>query len=358
MDEAHGLINPEHKAGRGQFGFVTGLGPQAYHIIRTSQLTVFLLDPAQGYRERENTSVSDIARWSLELGAGEPELISLEGSQFRCGGSAEYVSWVEAVLEGDSISKNRVLATAWATGTPVVQPLNVIDFPTERGQPAALAAEAASLYRGKRRTLTTAFDFRIFDTPADLERALRDRAHEGESVRLLSSYSREWKTATSTSPHDLPPSMQDFFEQYLENGETRWWSRVWNFVPRGGKDYTAFIRAAPGSRMADDPLCEVGCPYAVRGFDYDYVGILWLEDLVWRNGKWRVNHDAVHESGIMSAVGRARAEGHESGPDSQELLERVGQAYRILLTRPLRGVYLWVPDDETRRYMRNSLTES
>ncbi|HEU0273556.1 MAG TPA: DEAD/DEAH box helicase family protein, partial [Candidatus Udaeobacter sp.] len=48
VDEAHSLINPEHNAGRGQFGFVTGLGPQAYHIIRASQLTIFLLDPAQG----------------------------------------------------------------------------------------------------------------------------------------------------------------------------------------------------------------------------------------------------------------------------------------------------------------------
>ena len=101
VDEAHSLINPEHPAGVGQFGFVTALGPQAYHIIRTSQLSVFLLDPAQGFRERENTTVAEIAAWSQELGAGEPELISLEGSQFRCGGSAEYVTWVESVLDGE-----------------------------------------------------------------------------------------------------------------------------------------------------------------------------------------------------------------------------------------------------------------
>src|SRR6202011_374094 len=73
VDEAHSLINPEHTAGRGQFGFVTTLGPQAYHIIRTSQLTIFLLDPEQGFRERENTTVDDIKKWSQELGAGKPE---------------------------------------------------------------------------------------------------------------------------------------------------------------------------------------------------------------------------------------------------------------------------------------------
>lgn len=31
--------------------------------------------------------------------------------------------------------------------------------------------------------------------------------------------------------------------------------------------------------MHQDPLSEVGCPYVVRGFDFDYVGLLWLEDI-------------------------------------------------------------------------------
>src|SRR5439155_10897454 len=45
VDEAHALINPDNPGGSGQFGFATTLGPQAYHIIRTSLLSVFLLDP-------------------------------------------------------------------------------------------------------------------------------------------------------------------------------------------------------------------------------------------------------------------------------------------------------------------------
>jgi DUF2075 family protein len=81
--------------------------------------------------------------------------------------------------------------------------------------------------------------------------------------------------------------MQDFCETYIHNGSERIWSRVWNFVPRAGTDYTAFIQAAPGSKITEDPLYEVGCPYAVRGFDYDYVGILWLNDLLWRRSGWK-----------------------------------------------------------------------
>jgi uncharacterized protein len=355
VDEAHSLINPEHNAGRGQFGFVTGLGPQAYHIMRASQLTVFLLDPAQGYRERENTTVGDISMWARELGAAEPELISLEGSQFRCAGSAEYVTWVESVLAGNSLAENQVHATAWRNPPLPDAPANVITFPKTPEAHLGRAAEDASDYRVKRRPSVWGFDFRMFDTPAELETALRVRAQEGNSVRLLSSYSRKWKTREATAPHDLPASMQDFFEPYLDNGSPRLWSRVWNFVPRGGTDYTAFIRAAPGSKMASDPLSEVGCPYAVRGFDYDYVGVLWLDDLIWRDSHWEVNTASVHESGIMSVVRRARRETATGAPAHRELLERVGQAYRILLTRPLKGVYLWVPDDQTCAHIAASL---
>ena len=339
VDEAHSLINPEHAAGRGQFGFVPTLGPQAYHIIRTSQLTILLLDPLQGFRERENTTLEDVVNWSKELGAGEPEIISLEDVQFRCAGSAEYVTWLESVLAGSSIDRNRLLARGWKQthlepSAPNLDKLTQTDL---------------------RRRSVSAFEFKLVDTPAELDRELRNRASEGNSVRLLSSYSREWKTAKATAPHALPPVMKDFCESYFENGQQKIWTRVWNYVPQGGNDYTAFIRGVPGFPMAEDPLCEVGCPYAVRGFDYDYVGILWLNDLLWRNDQWTINVDAVYERGIINLIREARRERNQSGLATRETLSRTVQAYRIIFTRALKGVYIWIVDAENKRYLGESL---
>lgn len=357
IDEAHSLINPEHTAGRGQFGFVTTLGPQAYHIIRTSQLTIFLLDPEQGFRERENTTVEDIAKWSQELGAGEPEIINLEGAQFRCAGSAEYVNWLESVLDGAPTGRNQVLASAWQREPVAETAANIINFEAElQKREFARAAEEEPPFRIVRRGYVPGFEFKIVESPAEVERELRQRAKEGNSIRLLSSYSREWKTVNATAPHDLPESMQDFCEIYTENDEQKIWARPWNFVPRGS-DYTAFVRAAPGSKMAEDPLSEVGCPYAVRGFDYDYVGVLWLDDLVWRDDRWEINPTAVHERGIAHLARRARRERNQSGVATRELLQRTVQAYRILFTRALKGIYVWAPDILTRAHLKVSLPE-
>ena len=360
VDEAHSLINPEHKAGRGQFGFVTSLGPQAFHIIRSSLLTIFLLDPQQGFRERENTTLDDIIKWSHELGAGEPEIVDLEGSQFRCAGSAEYVTWIESVLDGQPVAKNQVLASAWTRPQSEAPPENVIDFQgIVEQQNALIAAEQKIPYGTKPKPVVrpAGFDFRIFDNPEEMEAELRKRAAEGDSVRLLSTYSRPWKTADAAAPHKLPPELQDFFEPYEFQGKEKVWSRVWNFIPRNGSDYTAFIRGTPGSRISEDPLSEVGCPYAVRGFDYDYVGVVWLDDLLWRDGEWLVNADAVHETGISSLAIAARRQQKKQGGSivSAELISRVTQAYRIVFTRALKGVYVWISDDQTRLYLSGSL---
>jgi len=317
VDEAHALINPEHNEGRGQFGFVVTVGPQAYHIIRSSMLSVFLLDPKQGFRQRENTSIEDIRTWSRELGAGDPVEISLDDMQFRCAGSREYVSWVEAVLAGEPAKENARLAATFTRQS---------------------------------------MDVQLFAEPESWEAALRAKVGAGASARLLSTYSRPWKTKGVASPHDLPDDEMDFSERYGGGKEAKRWSRVWNFVPRGD-DYTWFVSAHPAGLIAKDPLCEVGCPYAVRGFDYDYIGVLWLDDLVWRGNRWEVNPLKVHESGHSTVTNAARREAKDRriGPAIAELRRRVAQAYRIVFTRGMKGVYVWVPDQETREYLSTSL---
>src|SRR5207237_5411545 len=130
VDAAHALINPENPGGAGQFGFATTLGPQAYHIIRSSLLSIFLLDPLQGFRHRENTSIEELEAWAAELGAGNAEIISLESLQFRCAGSVQYVDWIEWVLSGASLGSNQKLAGFWiAASKASAERQNIIPFP-------------------------------------------------------------------------------------------------------------------------------------------------------------------------------------------------------------------------------------
>lgn len=348
VDEAHALIDPVREGGKGTFGFLLGLGPQAYHIMRGSALTVFLLDSKQGFRVRENTQLEDISKWAKEdLGADEVDVVSLEGLQFRCGGSGPYVDWVENLLSNKSVETNQVYAAGWYVPPESGASGNVIPLP-DRAARSRVATRQP-------------FKFRLFPSPFELEAALRERIQEGNTARLASSFARKWKTKGDQTPHDLLPEQLDFCE-HIEGYPTPW-SRPWNVV-RDRQDYTWFVQGAPGSRIAVDPLAEVGCPYALRNFDYDYLGVLWPEDLVRRNGRWHVDVKYVKESGLNGLIGPARKElkskkyGGEYGPKTQELIQRIWQAYRILFTRGLKGIYVWIKDEETRKHVRESLRTS
>jgi len=311
VDEAHALINPEHSDARGQFGFAVQAGPQGYHIIRSSVVSIFFADVNQSFRERETTTIPDIKTWAAELDAEVTE-ISLAGSQFRCGGSSEYVDWVEKLLEGDRSS----------------------------------AVQSAELWKNK-------VECRLFKSIFEMENALREKINQGHQARFVASYARPWKTKECSMPHYLAPDKMDFHIRTTNlKGELEHWSRIWNYTP--DTDYTLFIKAPEGTPMGNDPLSEVGCPYAVRGFDFDYIGVLWLSDLKWQDRQWEIDLNHVHETGLQNHKNRARHE-NGTGQNSMALAEKIKQAYRILLTRAIRGVYFWFEDEKTADFVRACL---
>lgn len=195
--------------------------------------------------------------------------------------------------------------------------------------------------------------FNIVDDPEALEEALRVRAQAGDSVRLVAPYGRPWKTKRVRDPHALPPEQRDFNIRFTRDGQQRSWSKIWNYAP--AEDYTLFVQAPRDTRMHDDPLSEVGCPYVVRGFDYTYLGVLWLKDLIWRRDRWQFDLEHIHEVGLRLTCAAAKKEKEHLGPASRELLRRLQQVYRILLSRALRGVYVWFEDEETRRHVQSLL---
>ena len=197
----------------------------------------------------------------------------------------------------------------------------------------------------------------LADNPKDLEDRLRASLANGGTGRLISSYSQKWITKGKPSPHSLAPKNQDFHFKFNHAGKEVEWSKIWNYAPGTDPDYSYFIQAIEGSHMAEDPLCEVGCPYTVRGFDYTYLGILWGKDFVRRGNKWVFDIKNIHETAWKQTLARAKKE-EKAGvyeEESAELLKRLKIAYRIIFSRAIAGIYTWIQDDETREYVKAQL---
>ena len=94
----------------------------------------------------------------------------------------------------------------------------------------------------------------------------------------------------------------------------------------------------PSNFWASDPngINQVGCVYTAQGFEFDYVGVIFGRDLRWdpTTNDWIGDSGASHDSIVK-----------RSGDRFTDLVKRT---YRVLLTRGLKGCYVYYEDHGTR----------
>jgi len=105
-------------------------------------------------------------------------------------------------------------------------------------------------------------------------------------------------------------------------------------------------RGFPCRFWASDPggIEQVGCVYTAQGFEFDYIGVIFGRDLRYdaRSGAW-VGDPSVSRDHVVKTRSGAR------------FTDNVKNAYRVLLTRGMRGCYVYFEDAETRAFVEGRL---
>ena len=120
------------------------------------------------------------------------------------------------------------------------------------------------------------------------------------------------------------------------------WSMPWNAKP----DAQARSPGIPKSNYwASDPrgIDQVGCIYTAQGFEYDYAGVIFGRDLVYREGA-----GLGRPARALARLGREASRRAGTGAGFTELVKHT---YRVLLTRGLRGCYVYFQDEATRDFV-------
>jgi DUF2075 family protein len=89
-------------------------------------------------------------------------------------------------------------------------------------------------------------------------------------------------------------------------------------------------------------IAEIGCVYTPQGFEFDYIGVTWGCDVGWdpASNDWIGDPSESHDSIVKRSDDRFT-----------DLAERT---YRVLLTRGLKGCYVYFDDNQTKHKMRSS----
>jgi phage repressor protein C with HTH and peptisase S24 domain len=257
--------------------------PQVQEIINAGKVSVFFIDDDQVVRPDEIGSVEYI-RSNAEIAGCTVHEYELE-VQFRCSGSEAFVNWVNNTL--------------------------------------GIRRTANVLWNGLEE-----FDFRIFDSPESLEQEIRQKEHEGFTARMTAGFCWKWSKK---------PCSDGQLKDDVVIGDYR---RPWNARPEAPR----LARGIPKATLwAYDPngIDQIGCVYTAQGFEFDYVGVIFGNDLVYDFDGQRWN--GIKENSHDSAVRRA-------GDRAAELIKNT---YRVLLSRGMKGCYVCFLDKDTERFIRS-----
>jgi len=155
------------------------------------------------------------------------------------------------------------------------------------------------------------YDLRFFDDLGEMHDAIRERDAEHGLARLVAGYAWEWKSKNDPAAYDIE----------LDGRQLRWNTTATDWI------------ASPTS------LDEVGSIHTVQGYDLNYAGVIIGNDLQW---------DADAQRLVVDRDSYFDKKGKENNPtlgkaySDEDLLRYVCNVYAVLMTRGIRGTFLYV----------------
>ena len=126
------------------------------------------------------------------------------------------------------------------------------------------------------------FDFRIVGSVSELDDLIRGRAGEGATARLVAGFCWPWSDPDAAGELVAGRQGRGLVDALERQGRRRHASRPG--IPKS--DF-----------WASDPrgIDQVGCVYTAQGFEFDYVGVIFGPDLVYRplDGGWVGQRDQI-----------------------------------------------------------------
>ncbi|MBN2101480.1 MAG: DUF2075 domain-containing protein [Candidatus Aenigmarchaeota archaeon] len=174
------------------------------------------------------------------------------------------------------------------------------------------------------------FDFRIIDSPEMLYNIIKEKnSEEGQTARLTAGFCWDWSQKLDPNGELFKDVKIGSFEMPWEThdkinppeGYVRWYE--WAYKPEGIK--------------------QVGCIYTAQGFEFDYIGVIVGPDL-----KYSKDEDCL-------IADREETKDPVLKRSKEKFDEYVKNIYRVLMSRGMKGCYVYFVDKEVEKYFKSRI---
>ncbi len=158
------------------------------------------------------------------------------------------------------------------------------------------------------------YEIRLADNFQIFDKIYHCKERESGLTRMIAGYAWEWKSKKDKS----------FIDIEIEGYKKRWNSVLDNWV------------------HSDNAINEVGCIHSTQGYDLNYGFIILGKDIKYDPINGRVYTDRNY---YFDRYG-------QQGATDEELDEYIKNIYYVLLSRGIKGTYLYVCDEKLREYFK------
>lgn len=160
------------------------------------------------------------------------------------------------------------------------------------------------------------YSLELFDSISDLRREIFSKnSNSSGKSRLLAGYAWDWNSRKDGSRYDI----------FIENEKFKWNSKL--------EDWLSFEELSE----------EVGCVHTIQGYDLEYAGVIIGPEL---------SYDEKNNKLIVIKKNYKDRNGKASIEDPEFLEEYIKNIYIVLLSRGIKGTYIYVCDPKLREYFK------
>lgn len=178
------------------------------------------------------------------------------------------------------------------------------------------------------------YEFGLFDDIRAMEAMLRKKDRQHGLARLVAGYAWPWRSDPKVAGMRRTPLEKRPYDVEVQGRRWRWNSTDRDWI------------AAAGS------LDEVGSIHTVQGYDLNYAGVIIGPDLVFDPERQQIAFDRSHYFD-KKGMENNRKRGIVYSDD--DVLRYVRNVYGVLLTRGIRGTFVYVCDEPLREHLRASI---
>ena len=173
-----------------------------------------------------------------------------------------------------------------------------------------------------------AFEFHLMDSPQEVYSAVQARSAEGFKARMLAGFAWQWTADKDGNAHG---EIEDV--SLPEYG----FSMPWN-----GRDMSSTWAVHPNG------VHQVGCIHTSQGLEFDYVGVIIGNDLKYDPKQYAVfgDYDEYKDTGGKKGL--------KNNPE--KLTRFISNIYKVLMSRGMKGCYVFCRDENLREYMKQRFT--